>query len=97
MTLGRGCWNRSSVDFDWIIGAKTTTQSGQLFDVTEGDITQMNTDAVVNAANNHFWMGGGVAGAIKHEGSRLQLSELYRVVRLYVNFFQPSKKPRSRR
>ncbi len=39
---------------------------GVLFDVT--DITQMNTDAVVNAANNHFWMGGGVAGAIKHAG-----------------------------
>ena len=38
---------------------------GVLFRVMDGDITRMETDAVVNAANNHFWMGGGVAGAIK--------------------------------
>ena len=41
---------------------------GVAFHVVEGDITRMETDAVVNAANNHSWMGGGVAGAIKHAG-----------------------------
>jgi O-acetyl-ADP-ribose deacetylase (regulator of RNase III) len=33
-----------------------------------GDISQANVDAVVNAANNHLWMGAGVAGALKRAG-----------------------------
>jgi len=37
-------------------------------EVVKGDITEMATDAIVNAANNHLWMGAGVAGAIKRRG-----------------------------
>jgi O-acetyl-ADP-ribose deacetylase (regulator of RNase III) len=39
-------------------------------EITEGDNAAESTDAIVNAANNHFWMGAGVAGAIKARGGR---------------------------
>ncbi|OYD16859.1 hypothetical protein CH330_01565 [candidate division WOR-3 bacterium JGI_Cruoil_03_51_56] len=38
--------------------------------VLSGDITEQPVDAIVNAANNRFWMGGGVAGAIKRRGGK---------------------------
>ena len=37
-------------------------------EIADGDIAAEQTDAVVNAANNHFWMGAGVAGALKARG-----------------------------
>lgn len=41
---------------------------GVRIEVIEGDIARVQADALVNAANNHFWMGGGVAGALKRSG-----------------------------
>lgn len=40
-------------------------------EVTQGDITSCEVDAIVNAANNEFWMGSGVAGAIKAVGGSI--------------------------
>ena len=37
-------------------------------EVAEGDIAQCEVDAVANAANDHLWMGAGVAGALKRTG-----------------------------
>ena len=37
-------------------------------EVVTADITTVEADAVVNAANDHLWMGAGVAGAIKRAG-----------------------------
>lgn len=36
--------------------------------IRRGDIAESTSEAVVNAANNHLWMGSGVAGAIKRKG-----------------------------
>ena len=39
-------------------------------EVYQGDITQLELDALVNAANNRLWLGGGVAGALKRAGGK---------------------------
>ena len=41
---------------------------GVRLDVVDGDIVTLAVDAVVNAANDHLWMGAGVAGALKRAG-----------------------------
>ena len=40
------------------------------FNIVQGDITELEVEAIVNAANNELWMGGGVAGALKKKGGQ---------------------------
>src|ERR671924_1880163 len=51
---------------------------GTTHEVVQGDITEFTVDAIVNAANNHLWMGAGVAGAIKHRGGQIIEDEAVR-------------------
>ncbi len=42
--------------------------AGRTLGLVEGDITELDTDAIVNAANARLVLGGGVAGAIRRKG-----------------------------
>jgi O-acetyl-ADP-ribose deacetylase (regulator of RNase III) len=46
----------------------------RVLELTEADITEIETDAIVNAANAQLILGGGVAGAIRRKGGpKIQL------------------------
>jgi O-acetyl-ADP-ribose deacetylase (regulator of RNase III) len=45
-----------------------TIANGTRLQVRQGDITEEDVDAIVNAANEHLAHGGGVAGAISRAG-----------------------------
>ncbi|MCL5280905.1 MAG: macro domain-containing protein [Planctomycetes bacterium] len=42
--------------------------AGRTLELVQGDITEMDTNAIVNAANAQLVLGGGVAGAIRRKG-----------------------------
>ena len=50
--------------------------------ILQGDITQADVEAVVNAANNDLQLGGGVAGAIRRKGGPSIQEECDRIGRV---------------
>ena len=58
-----------------------TFQSGQQLELHQGDITVVNADAIVNAANAYLEHGGGVAEAISLYGGPSIQKESYEWVR----------------
>ncbi len=46
----------------------TVTLDHTQLELVEGDITDLDVDAIVNAANEHLQLGTGVAGAIRKKG-----------------------------
>jgi O-acetyl-ADP-ribose deacetylase (regulator of RNase III) len=46
----------------------TVTMDGTQLELMEGDITELEVDAIVNAANDQLQLGTGVAGAIRSKG-----------------------------
>jgi O-acetyl-ADP-ribose deacetylase (regulator of RNase III) len=50
-----------------------------VLELVQGDITEMETDAIVNAANARLVLGGGVAGAIKRKGGPAIQEECNRI------------------
>jgi O-acetyl-ADP-ribose deacetylase (regulator of RNase III) len=54
--------------------------------LSEGDLTEMAVDAIVNAANNDLQLGGGVAGAIRRKGGSAIQEECNAIGSIPVGF-----------
>jgi len=55
-----------------------------VIELLDGDITEMDTDAIVNAANAQLQLGGGVAGAIRRKGGPAIQAECNRIGGTFV-------------
>lgn len=58
--------------------------AGRVLELVEGDITELDTDAIVNAANDRLVLGGGVAGAIRRKGGPAIQAECDRIGGTFV-------------
>jgi len=54
--------------------------------IEQGDLTEKDTDAIVNAANNDLILGGGVAGAIRRKGGDAIQSECNEIGTIPVGY-----------
>jgi O-acetyl-ADP-ribose deacetylase (regulator of RNase III) len=64
-----------------------TTQmkiGNSVLELVEGNITEMQTEAIVNAANAKLVLGGGVAGAIRRKGGPKIQEECNKIGRIFV-------------
>jgi len=61
-----------------MVDVKFQVSKAEIF-LVQGDITNMNTDAIVNAANSTLMGGGGVDGAIRRKGGMKILEECKRI------------------
>lgn len=58
--------------------------NNHVLELIKGDITEMETDAIVNAANARLQLGGGVAGAIRRKGGPEIQKECNKIGGTYV-------------
>jgi O-acetyl-ADP-ribose deacetylase (regulator of RNase III) len=58
--------------------------ANSVLELVEGDITEMDTDAIVNAANAQLILGGGVAGAIRRKGGPSIQQECHKIGGTFV-------------
>jgi len=59
-------------------------QITSIIKLVKGDITEMNTVAIVNPANTYLKLGGGVAGAIRKKGGGIIQKECDKIGRVDV-------------
>lgn len=59
-------------------------KAGKKIILKQGDITELTTDAIVNAANEDLILGGGVAGAIRKKGGPSIQEECNKIGRIKV-------------
>ena len=58
--------------------------NNSFIELVQGDITELETDAIVNAANAQLILGGGVAGAIRKKGGPKIQEECDRIGETFV-------------